>query len=91
MYKVTKRMPDDVHVIRVVRRFVLDGGEIGVKTFSIRKYVVLATLRWLKENNILYKDIEIAEENLNWIVDGFEQELSGEIHTEIEQKTCITV
>jgi hypothetical protein len=80
------RMPDDVHVIRVVRRFVLDGGEIGVKTFSVRKDVVLAALRWLKENNILYKDIEIAEENLNWIVDGVEQELPGEIHTEIEQK-----
>jgi len=79
-------MPDDVHVIRVVRRFLLDGGEIGVKTFSVRKYVVLAALRWLKENNILYKDIEIAEENLNWIVDGVEQLLPGEIHTEIEQK-----
>jgi hypothetical protein len=78
------RMPDAVEVIRVVRKFVLDGGEIGVKTFSVRKDVVLAALRWLKEYNILYKDIEIAEENLDWIVDGVEQELPGEIHTETE-------
>ena len=69
-----------------MRRFVPDGGEIGGKTFSVRKDVVLAALRWLKENSILYKDIEIAGENLNWIVDGVEQELPGEIHTEIEQK-----
>jgi hypothetical protein len=80
------RMPHDVQVIRVVRKFVLDGGEIGVKTFSVRKDVVLAALRWLKENNILYKDIEIAEENLDWIEDGVEQELPGKIHTEIELK-----
>ena len=80
------RMPHDVQVIRVVRKFVLEGGEIGVKTFSVRNNVVLAALRWLKENNILYKDIEIAEENLVWIEDGVEQELPGKIHTEIELK-----
>ena len=38
------RMPHDIQVIRVVRKFVLEGGEIGVKTFSVRKDVVLAAL-----------------------------------------------
>lgn len=59
------RLPADVEAIRVIRRFKLEGGEIGVKTFSVRKTVVLAALRWLKEYNIIYKDIEIAEENLD--------------------------
>jgi hypothetical protein len=80
------RMPKDVEVVRIVRKFVLEGGEIGVKTFSVRKKVVLAALQWLKENNIIYKDIEIAEENLDWIEDGVEQELPGEIHYEHEKK-----
>jgi hypothetical protein len=30
--------------------------------------------------------MEIAEANLDWIVDGVEQELPGEIHTEISNK-----
>jgi hypothetical protein len=80
------RLPADVEAIRVIRRFKLEGGEIGVKTFSVRKTVVLAALRWLKEYNIIYKDIEIAEENLDWIVDGVEQELPCENYTEIEKQ-----
>ena len=47
---------------------------------------MLAALPCLKESNILYKYIEIAEENLDWIEDGVEQELPGKIHTDIEQK-----
>ncbi len=38
------RLPADVEAIRVIRRFKLEGGEIGVKTFSVRKTVVLAAL-----------------------------------------------
>jgi hypothetical protein len=80
------RVPGNVEVIRIVRKFVLDGGEVGVKTFSVRREVVLAALRWLKKNNKIYQDIEIAEENLDWITDGVEQELPGKIHYEEEKK-----
>ena len=80
------KMPANVEVIRIVRKFAMEGGETGVKTFSVRKAVVLAALRWLKAYNIIYKDIEIAEENLDWIVDCIEQELPGEIPMENEKK-----
>ena len=49
--------------------------EIGVKAFSVRREVVLKALRWLKQYNVLYKEIEIVEDNLNWIEDGVEQSL----------------
>ncbi len=43
--------------------------------FVIRKNVVLDALKWLKEYNIEYSNIEIKESNLNWIEDGIAQEL----------------
>ncbi len=53
----------------------METNEIGVKAFSVRREVVLKALKWLKEYNVLYKEIEIVEENLNWIEDGVEQYL----------------
>ena len=46
-----------------------------MKAFSVRREVVLRALRWLKQYNVLYKEIEIAKENLDWIEDGVEQSL----------------
>ena len=74
------RFPNDVKVLKVVKTFQLDGGEIGTKAFHIRKDIVLNALRWLKKFNILYRDIEIIETNLDWIENGDEQELPCEIH-----------
>ena len=36
-------------------------------------------MKWLKEYNIDYKDIEIKESNLDWIEDGVSQELPPSI------------
>ena len=43
--------------------------------FTIRKTSVLEALKWLKEHNIEYKNIEIKESNLDWIENNEEQEL----------------
>jgi hypothetical protein len=58
------RTPENAKLIRVIRKFRLGTNEIGVKAFSVRREVVLKALRWLKQYNVLYKEIEIVEENL---------------------------
>jgi hypothetical protein len=73
--KTLPRLPDGVTVIRVIKRFKLSDGEISSKSFSIRKRVVLEALWWLKRFNRQYSDIDICEDNLNWITNGDEQEL----------------
>jgi hypothetical protein len=69
------RLPSSVTVIRVIKHFKIDDGEIASKSFSIRKAEVLAALRWLKLYNVHYKDIEILEKNTDWIENGVEQQL----------------
>jgi hypothetical protein len=36
---------------------------------------VLSALHWLKKCNLVYKDVVFAEDKLDWIEDGCEQEL----------------
>ena len=47
--------------------------------FVIRKKVVLDALKWLKEYNKEYSDIEIKESNLDWIENDNEQELPASL------------
>ena len=75
--KTLPRLPNDVKLIRVVKRFRLEDKSIGTMAFSVRKQVVLDALRWLKQFNVLYHDIVIEENNLLWIEDGVEQDLPG--------------
>ena len=69
------RLPDDVHFIKVVKKYLREGGEVASKSFTVRKQVVLDALKWLKEYNVEYKNIEIKESNLNWIENNESQEL----------------
>jgi hypothetical protein len=71
------RLPCNVKIIRVIKQYKKEGGEIGKTTFCIRRNVVLEALHWLKKHNIEYQDIVIKESNLDWIKDkeGQEQEL----------------
>ena len=43
--------------------------------FVIRKQVVLDALRWLKQYNVEYANIQIDESNLDWIENNYSQEL----------------
>jgi hypothetical protein len=69
------RLPHDVQAVKVIKNFKLNDGTISSKSFSIRRYKVMAALYWLKIYNKQYSDIEICEENLSWISNGEEQEL----------------
>ena len=73
------KLPSAISLIRVVKHFKLQDGEISSKSFSVRKRVVLEALVWLKKFNILYADIEIVEENMDWIENGEEQQLPPSI------------
>ena len=62
---ILPRLPDDVQFVKVVKKYLVEGGEIASKTFTARKQVVLDALQWLKENNMEYKNIEINKTNLD--------------------------
>jgi hypothetical protein len=74
---ILPRLPCNVKIIRVIKQYQKEGGEIGKTTFCIRRKVVLEALYWLKKHNIEYQDILIEESNLDWIKDkeGQEQDL----------------
>ena len=67
---VLPRLPDDVQFVKVVKKYLQEGGETASKTFTIRKQVVLDALKWLKEYNVEYKNIEMKKSNLDWIEDS---------------------
>ena len=72
---VLPRLPSDVHFIKVVKKYLQEGGEVASKMFTIRKTSVLEALKWLKEHNVEYAVIEINEANLDWMENNNEQEL----------------
>ena len=47
--------------------------------FVIRKQFVLDALRWLKQYNVEYANIQIEESNLDWIENNIEQELPANL------------
>ena len=55
--------------IQVVKRYVLDDGNIGNVSFRVRRTKVMRALIWLKRHNRHYKDITIEEGNLDWLGD----------------------
>ena len=71
---VLPRLPSDVHVGNIAKNFRDSDNNPCKTTFKVRKDKVLTALRWLKHFNPQYKDITIAEENLDWI-DGCSGEL----------------
>lgn len=73
--KVLPRLPSSVQFLRVVRSFKDDYGEKCKKTFIVRKHAVLKAPQWLKKYSIVYKDIEIREDNLSWMNNNLEQEI----------------
>ena len=64
---ILPRLPSDVQIVKIVRKFKSANNETGSKTFSIRKDKVLNALKWLQKYNIQYKHIQIDENNLNWM------------------------
>ena len=83
---ILPRLPKDVKIVRVIKKYRKEGAEIGKKTFCIRRTVVLNALYWLKKHNIEYADIVIQESNLDWITNGEQQDLpTSDIELEAEK------
>ena len=81
------RLPSNVQLVKVIKRYKDDDGEINTKTFKIRKQVVLDALYWLKKYHKFYKDITIATSNLDWMEGQEEKELPCDVQEDImEQK-----
>jgi hypothetical protein len=76
---VLPRLPTDVQFVKVVNKYLQDGGQVSSKMFIIRRQEVLDALWWLKEHNIEYSDIEIEESSLDWIENSSEQELPANL------------
>ena len=76
---ILPRLPDDVQFVKVVKKYLQEGGEIASKTFVVRKKAVLEALKWLKEYNVEYKNIQIKESNLDWIENNNAQELPAHL------------
>src|SRR5688500_12089775 len=76
---VLPRLPDDVQFVKVVKKYLQEGGEISSKMFLVRKKAVLDAMEWLKEYNVEYANIEIKESNLDWIENSNEQELPAHL------------
>lgn len=72
---VLPRLPDDVHFVKVVKKYLQEGGQILSKMFVIRKKAVLDALEWLKEYNVECANIQIEKSNLDWIENNISQEL----------------
>ena len=77
--KELPRLPNNVSFIRVIKYFKIDDGELSSLSFSIRREKVLRALYWLKKYNVQYEDINIVEENLDWIENQEEQQLTPTI------------
>ena len=83
---VLPRLPSNIAVVRVIRKFQNDDKEITTKAFSVRKQQVLDALRWLCHYNPLYKNVIIEPHNLDWIGDDLEKELPGNVT--VEEHSC---
>jgi hypothetical protein len=72
---VLPRMPRDIALVRVVKKYKEDTGEISSKTFTVRRLSVINALTWLKQYSQAYEDIEIDLERLSWMGDEEEKQL----------------
>ena len=70
------RLPSEATFVKMVRHFKGSDGDFGVKSFCVRKKIVIDALKWLVKHNVIYRDsVTIDETNLDWIGDDDEAEL----------------
>ena len=76
--KVVNGLPnlsDDVQFVQVIKKFKDEHGDIGEKSFVIRRKKVLDALYWLQKYNRHYNDVIVDANRLNWMDDQEEAEL----------------
>ena len=62
IYAVLSQLPNDVQFVKVVKKYLQEGGQIGSKMFVVRKKAVLDALKRLKKYNVEYSNIEIKDQ-----------------------------
>ena len=69
-------------MVKVMRKATATvGGPVQDKTFHINRGRVMKALRWLRKHKILYHDVVIAENNLSWMGDREEADITEVIGT----------
>ena len=86
---VLPRLPSNIKMVKLVRQVTTAiGGCKTDRTFSVRRYETLRALLWLKQHNVLYKDVAINSSQLDWMGAMDEADISPHIqeivHTEYE-------
>ena len=66
------RLHENVTTLSVVKSFISEDNEPQKLSFRIRREKILSALRWLKRFNVEYKNIDIVEDNLNWMTESAE-------------------
>ena len=84
------RLPTEATFVKMVRHFKGSDGEFGVKSFCVRRKIVIDALKWLVKHNDIYRaSVTIDETNLDWIGDDNEAELEQE-NLSHESQDCFT-
>jgi hypothetical protein len=81
---VLPRLPQDISLIRIIKQYKDDNGEISSKIFTVRRSKVIEALYWLKEYSIVFQDININIDNLSWMENKEEKQLPA-----IEENTIL--
>lgn len=72
-----------VHMVYVVKEYTSSTSkEVCQANFHVRRDKVLKALVWLKKHHVGYSDISIDENNLSWMNDTKEMELSSSVITD---------
>jgi len=79
------RLPKDIKVIRVIKKFKNSDEKTNCRSFMVRKKQVLDALEWLQKHNHVYQHLKVTinPKNLNWMKNKEECELPCIIHEEI--------
>ena len=77
---VLPRLPSNIKMIKLVRQVTTAvGGPKTDKTFNVRRYETLRALLWLKRHNVLYQDVQVGFNHLEWIGDADEGDITPHI------------
>ena len=67
VFNFLPNLPDNVQFLQVIKKFKDKHGDIGEKSFVIRKKKVLDALFWIQKYNRHYSDVTVDATRLDWI------------------------
>jgi hypothetical protein len=82
------RLPHEISLIRLIKKYKDENGEISSKIFNVRRDKVLKALYWLKKHSIAFEDVEIVIENLSWMSNNNEKTLPAATEKIIDTETA---